>query len=111
MPDDPYREIVSDTFTVEFLLGAEDNPDTVENVDAILTLDDGSRRSVTVITPDQIETIMKRWQKSGEYLNGAYFTCRDLVIVRQPGIPAITKVLNYMVEHDRDSLERLPDAD
>ncbi|WP_280406974.1 hypothetical protein [Nocardia carnea] len=97
-----------ENFSAHFLLGAEDDPETVDNVDVIVTLDDGSRCSATVLTLERIEAIMQQWRASGEYSSGAYFTCPDLVLVRQARIPAILEVLEYMVAHDRDSLVPIP---
>ena|SRR5215207_1752170 len=78
---------------VEFMLGAEDDPATVGNVDAVVTLNDGTRWSATFLTLDEIARILDRWTTSGEGLGGSFFACPDLVIVRCRGIPAMVDVL------------------
>ncbi|WP_280435103.1 hypothetical protein [Nocardia carnea] len=109
MATKPPDHIVRDTFTAHFLLGAEDDPETIDNIDVMITLNDGSRRSATILTLDRIWAIMQRWQESGEYASGTYFTCPDLVIVRKAGIPAIMEVLDYVVANDPDSLVPIPE--
>jgi hypothetical protein len=38
---------------------------------------------------------MDRWRTSGENAAGQYFHCGDLVIVREAGIPAMVRALEY----------------
>ncbi len=96
---------------ITFFLGADDNPETVENIDVEVRLDDGSRWSGTFLSLPEVARIMDRWQVTGEYLGGVFFQCRDLVIVRNPGVPAMTQLVARMVESGelRDTLMRLPD--
>ena len=71
------------------LVGKGEVAERVENVDAYVRLVDGSRWSATVISLPEIARIMERWRATGEYLGGRYFTCPDLVIVREGGIANI----------------------
>jgi hypothetical protein len=84
----------------EFMLGAEDDPASVEDVDAVITLDDSTRWSATFLTLDAIARILDRWKASGERLGGSYFSCPDLLIVRSGGIPAMTDVLDELSRQD-----------
>jgi hypothetical protein len=79
------------------LLGVGDREDGVENVDAVLTLEDGSRWSATVLSLAEITALMERWRESGEYLSGRYFTCPDLVIVREAGVSNIAEVFSEIL--------------
>jgi hypothetical protein len=95
MASNPLHEVVSDQFKAVFMLGAGDDPAAVENVDAEVTLHDGSRWSATFMSVREIQRIMDRWRTSGENAAGQYFHCGDLVSVREAGIPAMVRVLEY----------------
>ena len=85
-------------FEAIFMLGLEDLADTVENVDAEVRLTDGTRWSVTFLTLGEISRIMDRWGKTGENLNGWYFQCADLVIVKEAGVHAMVKALRGIID-------------
>jgi hypothetical protein len=95
MASNPLHEVVSDQFRALFMLGADDEAAAVENVDAEVTLPDGSRWSATFMSIHEIQKIMDRWRTSGENAAGQYFHCGDLVIVREAGIPAMVRALEY----------------
>jgi hypothetical protein len=95
MASNPLHEVVSDQFRALFMLGADDEPAGVGNVDAEVTLPDGSRWSATFMSIHEIRNIMDRWRTSGENAAGQYFHCGDLVIVREAGIPAMVRALEY----------------
>jgi hypothetical protein len=95
MANNPLYEVVSDRFRVLFMLGADDDLSSIENVDAEVTLLDGTRWSATFMSMREIESIMERWRNSGENAGGEYFHCPDLVIVRDAGVPAMVRALEY----------------
>jgi hypothetical protein len=90
---DALHEVVSDQFRVIFMLGADDEVSSVENVDAEVILLDGTRWSATFLSIREIQRIMDRWRSTGECAGGAYFQCPDLVIIRDAGIPAMMRAL------------------
>jgi hypothetical protein len=105
MASNPLHEVVSDQFKALFMLGADDDAAAVENVDAEVTLPDGSRWSATFMSIHEIQRIMERWRSSGENAAGEYFHCTDLVVVREAGIPAMVRALEYaLVNGDPYSL-------
>jgi hypothetical protein len=76
-------------------LGEGQEPEAVHNIDAVITfLPDKTRWAASFMTLQEIEKIMSRWRISGEYLNGKYFTCQDLVIVSEPGVSSIMDSLD-----------------
>jgi hypothetical protein len=114
MANSPYVEVALEGGAeAAFLLGAEDDPDTVEDIDVTVTLTDGSRWSASLMSLSQIARIMARWRVSGECLGGSYFQCQDLVIVEHAGIPAMTRLLNGLIATDdlRYTLVRLAESD
>ena len=98
MANSPFHVVETHQFQALFMLGADDDMETVENVDAELTLPDGSRWSVTFMTLAEIGRIMMRWADTGENRGGSFFRCPDLVIVRLAGIPAMVQALEAMFE-------------
>jgi hypothetical protein len=84
---------------VIFMLGDDDDKESVENVDAEIVLANGSRWSVTFLTLDEIGRIMARWAHSGESKSGAYFRVPDLVISKKPGIGNMMAAVEDLIDH------------
>ncbi|MBK3577374.1 hypothetical protein JHN63_26955 [Streptomyces sp. MBT65] len=95
--EDIYHVVKESGFTALFLLGADDRLETVEDVDAELRLPDGTRWSASFMTLGAIEVVMKRWRSTGEYGNGAFFQCSDLVIVPKGGVAAMVEAFRAIV--------------
>ena len=89
MVSDPLYRVDNQQFSAIFMLGAEDDKETVENVDAELVLPEGTRWGATFMTLRAIEQVMHRWKETGECSNGAYFQCPDLVIIPEGGVVAM----------------------
>jgi hypothetical protein len=95
--DSDKMEVDLGSATLTFLLGSEDIPNEVDNVDVVLTLDDGTKWSATVLSLQQIAAKMERWRQTGEYLSGEYFTSPDLVVVRGRGVSDIVAVFRDII--------------
>lgn len=93
MVDSPYMEVQLYSAKLLFMLGADDDPTTVENVDAELRLPDGSRWSATFLSVSEVGRILRRWEVSGEGLGGIYMHCPDLIIVSRGGVETMTRVV------------------
>lgn len=98
--DGPWYRVHTEHFEAAFLPNAGEDLESVDNVDVFVDLNDGSRWSATMITPGQVEVIMARWADNGEALGGRYFWCSDGLIVRDPGISSMTRVLTGLIETD-----------
>lgn len=109
MADDPMVKVQLTGAEVTFMLGAEDDSTTVENVDVEVALADGSRWSATILSLAEVGRVMDRWKATGEALNGRYFRCPDLVIVDGCGIEAYAELLGALVSSGefRDVLTRV----
>jgi hypothetical protein len=99
MANSPFHVVETRQFRALFMLGAGDDAETVENVDAELTLPDGSRWSATFMTLLEIERIMMHWSDTGENRGGIFFRCPDLVIVRSGGISGMVQALEAVFEN------------
>lgn len=88
---------------VEFLLADGEDPDGVENVDAVVEMPDGSRWGATLITVNEIERILARWSSSGESAGGLYLRVPDLIVMSGPGIEQMVAAMADVVESDQQS--------
>lgn len=73
--DDPYLRIEIPLGEIRILLGGED-PDTVENIEGLVDLSDGTTRTFTALTLAEVDRLMKKWERSGESSWGHTFGCR-----------------------------------
>lgn len=96
--DEPYHIFEKTTHTTRFLLGAEDDVDTVDDVDVSVHLPDGSTWMASLMTTDSIARVLRKWSLTGEYLGGIFFRGRDLVIPREPGLPAALRMIDNLVD-------------
>jgi hypothetical protein len=96
--DGPWYRVRTEYFEAAYLPDAGEDPEAVDNVDVFVDLPDGSRWSATIITLDQVAAIMARHAESGEAQGGRYFWCSDGLIVRDPGIRSMTRVLVGLIE-------------
>ncbi|MFE4912296.1 hypothetical protein ACFRCX_12200 [Streptomyces sp. NPDC056652] len=67
------------------------------NVDAEVHLADGSRWSSTIFTLAEVDRLMRSWEASGEAVSGQCFFCADGLIVRNPGIGSMVRVIAALV--------------
>ncbi|MER7705894.1 hypothetical protein ABTX81_23740 [Kitasatospora sp. NPDC097605] len=92
--DGPWYRVRTDHFEASFLPGAGEPLDGVCNIDVEVRLAaDGSRWSATVFTLAEVERLLERCSRTGEAPDGRSFWCSDALIVRDPGIGSMTRVL------------------
>lgn len=82
---------------VRIVLGGED-PNTVENTDGFVDLDDGTTRTFTVLTVAEVDRLMKKWEQSGESLSGAHLRVPDLIVLRAGGVASIIAALDDLAD-------------
>ncbi|MET7620164.1 hypothetical protein [Streptomyces sp. NPDC005408] len=94
---DPLHTVRTPHFDAVFMLGGEDDAETVDNVDVLVTLRDGTRYSATFLTLEAIQ----RWMDSEpEEYERLQFQCPDLVITRHAGVPAMMRILEMAYAAD-----------
>ena len=71
--------------------------DTADEADATIILPDGSRRYAAFMTLGVIQRVMDHWRTTGECGSGKYFWCSDLIVIREPGIPAMTDAVADLI--------------
>ncbi|MFF0888844.1 hypothetical protein [Streptomyces sp. NPDC003456] len=112
MAHDPLVVVETADFSVTYILGLEDDADTVEDVDATIRARDGKGWTASFMTPRKIAEVMDRWSTTGECADGLYLQIPDLVIVREGGLEAMTRALvDLFGEYgmDTDVLPRIAD--
>ncbi|MGW5769663.1 hypothetical protein ACWEVY_11010 [Streptomyces longwoodensis] len=97
MWDGPFYRVRRDGYEICFLPDADEALDEVSSLDLWVTFADGERWSATVFTLDEARRLMDRWQDTEECLGGRYFFGWDDLIVRDPGIEAMTRVIDDLV--------------
>lgn len=99
MRDDPYHRVRRAGYEIRFLVGTGEDPATIDDVDMWLTTDDGDRWCATMLTLDRIRQIMDHEAVVGERSVG-WFRCSDALVVRAPGLDAMTAVVDALVSRD-----------
>ncbi|MFE7894845.1 hypothetical protein [Streptomyces sp. NPDC057412] len=98
MWDGPFYRVRRQGYEICFVPSDGEDLDEVCDVDMWVTFPDGQRWSGSVVTLDEARRVMDCWQVTGECLDGRYFYGWDNVLVRHPGIPAMTEVVDRLVE-------------
>lgn len=96
--DGPYSLLPIEGGEVRLLLGAEDDPATVDNCDGFVDGVDGSTKSFTIMTLAAIDRVMSRWESSGEGGSGSHLRVPDLIVLRSGGIDKIAAAVEDLVD-------------
>ncbi|MCI8274596.1 MAG: hypothetical protein HFI66_03110 [Lachnospiraceae bacterium] len=67
------------------------------NSDVIFELNDGSKWAATFFTYQNIVTLRKKNQLSGECLNGTYFCAADMILISEMSEEIIKSVLQELL--------------
>ncbi|MFC1410073.1 hypothetical protein ACEZCY_12440 [Streptacidiphilus sp. N1-12] len=94
----PYFSVRFDAFDVRFRPHPNEKLADVSNVDAEVRLPDGSRWSATIVTSAEVERLMDHWTDTGEATGGRYFWSSDALIVQDPGVVPMAKVIAGLVD-------------
>ncbi|MFE5189586.1 hypothetical protein [Streptomyces sp. NPDC056628] len=97
MWDGPFYRVRGSGYEICFVPGAGEDPDEVCSVDVWLTFPDGWRWSGSLTTLDKAHRFMDRRRDTGECFDGRYFDGWDNLLVLDPGIPAMTEVVDRLV--------------
>ncbi|MEU9833476.1 hypothetical protein AB0D67_18310 [Streptosporangium sp. NPDC048047] len=95
--DGPFYRVSEPGFEMLIPRWEGHEPETAEEADATITLPDGTRRYATFMTLDAVGRVMKRWKDTGECLNGRYFRCFDLIIIRESGFASMIDAVRDMI--------------
>ncbi|WP_256959815.1 hypothetical protein, partial [Streptomyces viridochromogenes] len=97
MWDGPFYRVRRQGYEICFVAGEGEDLDEVCGIDMWVTFPDGQRWSGSVVTLDEARRVMDHRQDTGECLDGRYYYGWDNLLVRHPGIPAMTEVIDHLV--------------
>lgn len=83
---------------VTVIAGSEETPDRLVMPDIEVGLADGSRWSATIATLADIASVMDKCRRTGEDLSGRFFSCPDLLVVRESTLGEILAVVDELIE-------------
>ncbi|MEV4059524.1 hypothetical protein [Nonomuraea dietziae] len=95
--DGPFYRVSAPGFEMMIPAWEGYDPEVADQADATITLPDGTRRYAQFMTLGVVSGIMDHWRETGEHLNGRYFSCSDLVIIRQPGFASMVAAIQDMI--------------
>ena len=91
------KELAIKSIWFEFLESQDSTDRFDSNSDVVFELNDGSRWGATFFTYQNIETLRKKNQQSGECLNGSYFCAEAMILVSEMSEEVIGAVLQEML--------------
>lgn len=71
-----------------------------DNTDVIVTFNDETRWIASFFTYRNINTLVEKNKKTGEYLNGKYFGASDMVLVDEVSRERIEEVVQRLINKD-----------
>lgn len=73
-------------------------PTIDSNVDVEVISPDGRRWSATIFTVENVRSLLKRWEETGEHGGGACFWCPDGLIVKELSEQSIHNALQILID-------------
>ena len=103
--DKPYTTIQRNDYQLTIYNGIAPLNSGNDNVDVQVTFPDGERFSAVFFTLQNINTLMKHYQKTGECANGLYFWTSDMLIVQELTEQTICETVdNLLAEGEFESV-------
>ena len=98
--DKPYTTVQHNDYTLTIFHGiAPLDPDN-DNVDVHVTFPNGESFSAVFFTPQNIETLMKGYEETGEGANGLYFWTSDMLIVQKLTEQTICETIDNLLAEE-----------
>ncbi|MFL6116948.1 MAG: hypothetical protein ACJ786_37195 [Catenulispora sp.] len=95
--DGPFLIIERERFIARFPAALSDDLEQLQDQDFYVTLTEGPTYYASLMTPDAIDAVLRRWAQTGEAAGGRYFYTTDLVITPRPGITAMIEAIDGLV--------------
>ncbi|MDQ3640347.1 MAG: hypothetical protein M3450_02455 [Actinomycetota bacterium] len=97
----PWIERRTERFTLRMLVGSDGLDPIDDNVDIEVELvGDPERWGATVYTLANLDSLMRRWEHSGECGGGRYFCADHAVIVRELTPHGVVQVIEALLDAD-----------
>ena len=98
--DKPYTIIQRNDYQLTIYSGIALLDPNNDNVDVQVTFPNGESFSAVFFTPQNIETLMKHYKKTGECANGLYFWASDMIIVQELTEHTICKTIDNLLAEE-----------
>ncbi len=108
----PWLERTTDRFTLRMLVGVDGSDPIDDNIDIEVVLaGEPGRWGTTVFTLANLDSLMRRWEQSGECGGDRYIWADHMLIVRQLDADSLVEVVEALLNADEFSsaMERLED--
>lgn len=103
--DKPYVTLQRDNYKLTIYCGIEPLDPDNDNVDIHVTFPNGESFSAVFFTLQNIDTLMKDYEKTGEGANGLYFWTSDMLIVQRLTEQTICEAIdNLLAEEEFESV-------
>ena len=96
----PYTIVQHNKYKLAIYHGITPVDSDNDNVDVQVTFPNGERFSAVFFTIRNIETLMKRYKKTGECASGLYFGASDMIIVERLTEKTICKTIDHLLAED-----------
>ena len=103
--DKPYTTVQRDDYQLTIYSGiAPLDPDN-DNVDVQVTFPNGESFSTVFFTLQNIDTLMKKYKKTGECADGSYFWTSNMIIVQELTEQTLCETIdNLLAEEEFESV-------
>ncbi len=98
--DKPYTIVEHNDYKLTIYRGIAPFDSNNNNVDVEVTFPNGDSFSAVFFTLQNIETLMKRYEKTGECADGLYFWTSDMVIVQKLSEKNICATIDRLLAED-----------
>ncbi len=95
--DKPYTTVQRNDYTLTIFHGIAPLDPVNANVDVHVTFPNGESFSAVFFTPQNIETLMKGYEETGECANGLYFWTSDMLIVQKLTEQTICEIIENLL--------------
>lgn len=103
--DKPYTTVQHNDYTLTIFHGIAPLDPVNANVDVHVTFPNGESFSAVFFTLQNIDTLMKNYEKTGEGANGLYFWTSDMLIVQRLTEQTICEAIdNLLAEEEFESV-------
>ena len=103
--DKPYTTVQRDDYQLTIYSGTAPLDPNNDNVDVQVTFPNGESFSAVFFTLQNIDTLMKKYKKTGECADGLYFWTSDMLIVQKLTEQTICETVdNLLAQEEFESI-------
>lgn len=85
-------------YQIDILGGARRLDPHRDNVDVVVRFEDGRRYTATFFTLENVRSLMKSYEQSGECASGLYFFASDMILIKKLNEESIRRSVADLIE-------------